>query len=332
MEEVIEEFLKREEEFHLCEKEVNGFQFWQYERYYIDSFLRLSGKTAKSAKGSKRRILKYYLVNSDRIKQKQPIDVCFIPHPRRRLWNGVYECIYTDAVNQKFPASISLERLYERNHMEPILSSNVVYMDRTVIEASLYNILNGVLRKGKKKKIAEQIYKEISISMQGLLTEEQMKKIARKTSDDYYIYKYSYRKLKTMLSQMKPKIVVEVVSYNSKCMVINEICKELGILTIELQHGWIGRDHVAYNYAPGSVVKQFPDKIYLFGEYYKTKANFPISQDNLIITGFPYYERELQKYKELRRKDTRYTILFLSQGSYAKSPPQHPHLIFPENG
>ena len=125
-----------------------------------------------------------------------------------------------------------------------------------------------------------------------------------------------------MLSQMKPKIVVEVVSYNSKCMVINEICKELGILTIELQHGWIGRDHVAYNYAPGSVVKQFPDKIYLFGEYYKTKASFPISQDNLIITGFPYYERELQKYKERRRKDTRYTILFLSQGSYAKSLPQ----------
>lgn len=321
MKSIIEKILEREAQYHLCTREINGFQYWQYERFQVNKYMRqIDEPDLARDKINILQLCKYYLCNRCYTKQAQTTDVCFISHPRRQFIEDHYECIYTDALAKKFSNTVTFENFFARDHLEPIASANVIYMDRPVIESELYERLMGLLK--REKRVSDKIYKELSVALNGLLTHEQLREISKRGAKDYYRYQYLRMRFKKILKRMNPKLVVEVVSYVPKCMIINELCKDMGIQTIELQHGWIGRDHVAYNYAPGSVVKQFPDKIYLFGEYYKTKASFPISQDNLIITGFPYYERELQKYKERRRKDTRYTILFLSQGSYAKSLPQ----------
>ena len=321
MKSIIEKILEREAQYHLCTREINGFQYWQYERFHVNKYMRqVDEPDLARDKINILQLCKYYLCNRCYTKQAQTTDICFISHPRRQFIEDHYECIYTDALAKKFSNTVTFENFFARDHLEPIASANVIYMDRPVIESELYERLMGLLK--REKRVSDKIYKELSVALNGLLTHEQLREISKRGAKDYYRYQYLRMRFKKILKRMNPKLVVEVVSYVPKCMIINELCKDMGIQTIELQHGWIGRDHVAYNYAPGSVVKQFPDKIYLFGEYYKTKASFPISQDNLIITGFPYYERELQKYKERRRKDTRYTILFLSQGSYAKSLPQ----------
>lgn len=319
MRKIVSELLERERKYHLCEKDFNGFQFWQYERFYIDKCLRTSDEPhidQKRENGWK--LLKYYLTKRGRIGKGKQTDICFVSHPRRKLRDGRYECIYTDEIAERFPNAVTLENFYAREHLEPIRSANVVYMDRTIIEAEIYERLMRFLQRKKRQKIAEEICEALRDPLQGILEPEKLKKIARRAAGDYYRYKYSYRKFETVLRRMNPKILVEVVAYGPKCMILNEICKKLGILTIELQHGWIGEEHIAYNYASDGPVRQFPDKIYLFGDYYRTNVRFPISQEQIVSVGFPYYEREQREHAGYRRLDKRYTVLFLSQGMYAQ--------------
>lgn len=54
--------------------------------------------------------------------------------------------------------------------------------------------------------------------------------------------------LRRIIKSISPKVIVEVVGYETNKMIINEIAHEMGISTIELQHGVIGRGHIAYNY------------------------------------------------------------------------------------
>ncbi len=315
---IVEEILKREEKYRLCEKQINGFQFWQYERFYIYKNMRTPDKPFMKPKIKKWKLLKHYITHSGRVRKGMQIDICFLAHPRRCLKEGKYECIYTDEIARKFPDSITLERFYEEDHLEPVQSSNIVYMDRAIMEAALYSVWKVRFCKRSREKVEKRIHSEINAAMQGILTSAQIKESTGRAVGAYYRYQYTYKRLKKMLTRMNPKIVVEVVSYSQQCMIINEICKELGITTIELQHGWIGKNHLAYNYPAGSVIRQFPDKIYLFGDYYKNDIRCPISKDKLISVGFPYYERELEKYREHQRMDKRYTVLFLSQGRFTR--------------
>ena len=287
--------------------------------FYIYKNMRTPDKPFTKAKIKKWKLLKYYITHSGRVRKGVQTDICFLAHPRRCLKEGKYECIYTDEIVKKFPNAITLERFYEEDHLEPVQSQNIVYMDRAIMEAALYSVWKMRFCKKSREKVEKRIYEEINVAMRGILTSEQMMESARRAAGAYYRYQYTYKRLKRMLARMKPGIVVEVVSYSQQCMIINEICKELGITTIELQHGWMGKNHLAYNYPAGSVVRQFPDKMYLFGDYYKGDIRCPIPKDKLISVGFPYYERELREYKKHRRTDGRYTVLFLSQGRFTRS-------------
>lgn len=316
---LVEEILKSEEKYRLWEKEINGFQFWQYERFYIYKNMRTPDKPFVKPEIKKWKLLKYYITHSGRMRKGMQVDICFLAHPRRSLKEGKYECIYTDELAKKFPNSITFERFYEEDHLEPAQSPNIVYMDRAIMEAALYSAWKMRFCRRSREKVEKRIYDEIEVAMHGILTSEQVRESARRAAGAYYRYQYTYKRLKRLLARMKPKIVVEVVSYSQQCMIINEICKELDITTIELQHGWLGKNHLAYNYPAGCVIRQFPDKMYLFGDYYKNDIRCPIPKDKLISVGFPYFERELREYKAHRRTDERYTVLFLSQGRFTRS-------------
>lgn len=313
----VKELLNREKECQLYEKEINGFQFWQYERFYIFSCLQSTETPNAYTQNlpSLNNTLKYYIKNSRRLNVKNNVDICFFPHPRR-VFNGIaYESIYTDGIAEKFPNSVSVERFYEMQHLEPIQSSNVLYLDRTIIEAKILFLLTKKCLKKQVKKLKTQIRAELQNALQGIATQDQIEKITLHTLQDYYLYQYYHKYYYRLLLKLKPKLIVEVVSYNIHCMVVNEVCKDLGITTIELQHGYIEPNHLAYNYAPNTTIRQFPDKIYLFGDFYKKNAQYPISQDNLVVVGFPYFERELEKHQVIKKEDYQCTIVFLSQGT-----------------
>ncbi|MGN0308768.1 MAG: hypothetical protein ACI4DN_11200, partial [Lachnospiraceae bacterium] len=131
-------------------------------------------------------------------------------------------------------------------------------------------------------------------------------------------YKGSMKSTKKLLKRLNPGIVVEVVGYNPFCMLINEICKEKKIPTIELQHGTMN-GHIAYEYGVEHEIKQFPDKLFLFSEYWKGQIHVPIRDEELIVTGYPYFEHKQNEVRAIEEyADGKINILFISQGTIGK--------------
>jgi hypothetical protein len=99
---------------------------------------------------------------------------------------------------------------------------------------------------------------------------------------------------------------------------VNSIAKIKNIPTIELQHGIIGKNTIAYNFYKKMNIATFPDFIFLFGDFWKNEARFPINDSKLISVGWPYYEIKRNRYLKLKEKNLKNKILFLSQGTVGK--------------
>ena len=128
-------------------------------------------------------------------------------------------------------------------------------------------------------------------------------------------YHYLYKKFYKLINIIKPKVIIEVVHYDFIKMIFNEIADSLGIPTIELQHGTIYNDHLAYQYDTDKHIKQFPSEIFLFSDFWKKNMNPPIENKYLVATGFPFFETKLNFYKNKMKLKDKYTILFISQST-----------------
>lgn len=83
-------------------------------------------------------------------------------------------------------------------------------------------------------------------------------------------YKSGIKSFKKLITKIHPKIVMEIAAYSSYCMLINKICNENHIPVIELQHG-VMNNHLAYAYATDEMLRQLPNKIFLFSEFWKKR-------------------------------------------------------------
>jgi hypothetical protein len=89
--------------------------------------------------------------------------------------------------------------------------------------------------------------------------------------------------------------------------------KFCGTECIELQHGTMNKFHMGYSYPNHNSVDYFPDKMYVFGQYWKEHVRLPLKPENVIVKGFPYFNAVSRKYLHLKKNKNQITIL--SQGS-----------------
>jgi len=124
---------------------------------------------------------------------------------------------------------------------------------------------------------------------------------------------------KRILEQIRPKILIEPFHYTPFILSINSLCKTLGIKTIELQHGAMGRYHIPFNFKKKVVLEGFPDYIFLFGRFWHDITRFPVAEERLIVTGFPHFEKAANCPKRILNPIVgKKMILFLSQGTIGK--------------
>ena len=93
-----------------------------------------------------------------------------------------------------------------------------------------------------------------------------------------------------------------VCYYGFKMMLLCETAKELGIPVVELQHGTMGKEHIAYNFLKKRRLKSFPDYIFTFSQYDKKAARFPLTSDRIYAVGYPEMENKIIEYKKLFKK------------------------------
>jgi len=336
---MIEKFLTYEMDHELFKLTIKGCNFWHLCRYSIyNEIIKLNYDIGQAHNS----VYKLNFISRQLIRIKQlanaffhnPLiglkhkDILIFNHERRVKVGQTYDCIYTDelASNMTF-SNYVFEDSFVGIHEKPTATKNLKYTDYLDLMVSMR----------KRLKITPKIDLEeqniIIKAIEGVNTISEHKvdvqlwtRTVVSMIEDYLIrYKY-YRKI---IEKVEPNAIIEVVSYGYKRLVINCIAKEIGIPTIELQHGTMGKTHIAYNFMEKMTLAAFPDYVFLYGTYWKDETRFPIEESHVKVTGWPYYEKNLKssriknrdestKERSLIEASKKMTILFVSQGTTGK--------------
>lgn len=324
----IAKFNEIEEKYHLLEVNIEGYFFWIYERNNIAWIYEREMNRLQIAHNEKKektilRVKKKFTTLSNIIKSGRiphvDCELLVINHPRRVLVDDAYECIYTDEFVNKHGKSVVLEKAYQGMHYQPIKTSNIMYIDWLDIKSFWYCVFcRNIFRKQYdrfRQYILKVLRDPIAELNQYYKVEVQPESLVDNIIYGIYMHHIEKKYFGRIIRKLSPKAILEVVSYSRECMVANEIAKDMGIPTIELQHGTIGQEHLAYNYPMGCSIAQFPTRLFLFSDFWKDKFQPPIKNSYKYSVGYPYLERMEQKYKPLRdKKRDKKSILFLSSG------------------
>lgn len=319
-----DKFIKYEYDKKLFDDKINNINYWYYIRENI--YEKLNNQINKNCTISNNSpkhsfihylkllynlIINYFFYNPLLFLKKK--DVLILSCSRRIKDDKSYECIYTDIISKNLkPSYYVFEEAFEYIHLKPVATKNLRYLDyikvNSAIKKRLFKLfkINKLVQvdRIKIKELVEDINLKFSVSIS-------KHEIIAFVEDTLQSYNCTYSYYEKILKKVKPKAIIEICHYEFTKLLINEVAKNNGVKIIELQHGVIGTNHEAYNFYEKINIKSYPDYIFLFGEYWKKNARFPIENSNLMVTGFPYFENKIKSIK--KRVVQKKIILFISQ-------------------
>lgn len=329
IQQIYEQFLELEDREKLFERvQINQIKIWHYIRFSIYALVTHKfgvvenpndqEKFYKKSNTLKNWIDDNILKNQFRIGHK---DVFILNHPRRMKNGKYYRCIYTDEWLRNFRRSYYVYELpyYGKYHFKPVKTKNLRYIDQEkythLFKRNYYD--SSVSRK-EARKLANYIITILENEFEILLQLDERKKIlnliiwsvvAREGLRDYYSY---------LLSRIKPKIIIYVVGYGLDQMILAELGRELGIPTIELQHGQIGDVHLAYNFKGNVRLNAFPQYLFVYGQYDKNKIKNHIRKEDIYVVGSPELDKKVDYYNKSisKKKKKKKIITFIAGGEY----------------
>ena len=329
----IDDFIRIEQKYDLYHLEVDDVQPWMYYRssfwnYQICKELLSLSSNIQRRDGIKSHVQqlknKLHSIMNGNARKTCKADIVFCSHPRRIKANGYFECIYTDCLLDRYPRSIVWEEPFLERHLTPVKAEHIFYTDLLEMRARWYRKMLSRLKTSKYQRIYEKIQKgfakplkEIGEAYQFEISSEE---IYSKLTEIVLEIRTLRAAIDKRLDKIAPRLIVEVVWYNKGSMVLNELAKAKGIPTVELQHGTMHTAHAAYQFADGcGEIKQFPNYVFVFSEYWKNCAHLPVDDARIKVTGYPYFERQLCQYKKADVGAGKITnIIFVSQGTIGR--------------
>ena len=332
--ELIDKFIKFEYEEDLFNKEIQGIKFWHFIRFSIynkilkqkynfgQAHSNLSGKKFITKVWYKFRQLPNFILKSPLYGLKQK-DILVLNHQRRVKNGNYYDCIYTDEILENIKKSYYVfEEPYLEKHFKPIRTKNIRYFDYInfiiAIKIKAFKFINpnyGTLC----KKDLNELYLLLNNINKIFDVKIDDDKAIKEIKNIILVYRLSKKYYEKILNKIRPKVIIEVCSYGFSRFLFNELAKKRGIKIVELQHGTMGKYHIAYNFYKKIKLDTFPEYILLFGDFWKNNTRFPLKKENLIVTGFPYFEGRLKELTINNRKSSKKeNILFISQGTVGK--------------
>lgn len=337
--ELLERFLEFEYRNNLFEQEISGVKFWHFIRYgtYADILLKQLMETGEvrdrltpsemagveKVKAYWQRLSKYArnCFGARSLRGLSGKELLFLCSPRRVKDDDRYICPYTDTFLHDLRYSYYvLEQPYRGKHFRPVETNNLKYFDQALLKAGLKRTANKLrFRYGSSTNkfavvngLAEKLEHEFGVTVDrrgfGNSIMDLVQRICALSGE-----------IEKILRKIRPRLIIEVCSYDSIHMLVTSVAKRLGIRTAELQHGIMGRYHLAYNFLEKRNLETFPDYVLLFGKYWKESTRFPVNGERLIVTGFPYFEDKVKRHrnKKVQLHDPK-TVLFISQGTIGK--------------
>lgn len=113
------------------------------------------------------------------------------------------------------------------------------------------------------------------------------------------------------------KVVIAVGSGFPHYYFTNRMLRRRGIISVELQHGYITKNNIMYNYADVLVNKAqvkagIPDFILTYGEWWNSQMNCPIKK---VSIGNPYHEYCIKKISQVSKKNRNILIIGVGENT-----------------
>lgn len=325
-------FLNFEADHNLFDSKIQGVNFWHISRKMIYEEITIK-KTRNHIGAAHDNVNNISLIKKLKLKAFQippavfrnPLighekaDILVFNHSRRIKINGKFDCVYTDEIlNELNNSSVVIEQSYLSTHKRPVRTKNLKYTDAINFLANKNKKI--IFNKISKIKSDNEVIMNLLILIENefsitLNKNEILDKIFMMVS--MYLAMYPY--LEKIIKRTQPKVIIEVVSYEISRYIINAIAHDMNIPTIELQHGTMGKYHIAYNFKDINKLPTFPDYVFTFGQFWKDTTNFPLSESKVKVVGWPYYEKKVKENNQIstvKYTDTKkINILFISQGT-----------------
>lgn len=232
--------------------------------------------------------------------------------------------LYYNKVNEYFvdlfrDKTCYIETSKDRKYFLPKIRKNLYFKDLIGLKIFLKSKTVGSLKKEDCKVIDDFIEKLKSVFYEHDLDfkyyEKKLIGILRKIP--FYFIEYE-----KILKRSNPKVIfVEDGNYGGENSVLIAIAKSFGIKVGEFQHGYVGLNHVAYNYQFDNI-KNIEEYKRFVPDYYLTYGKF-WSENIRIIgksveVGNPHFENMIKKYIRKTRVEEEKNILVVSQGTVTK--------------
>lgn len=325
----LQPFLDIEKKYDLYHIEINGTNIWQYSRFklwYQICADELSMAPAFASLKKKEKLKAYLKTFRYILTHKNSRKICkadiFLCGSGAKIKRGEsYQDKYLGELENAFRDSFIMEPC-SMNHAWPTQSQKEYYTEPIYLKSWFLVRLRLLLNKKEYNRIYQEIEKAFTVPLKEIMetyhVKVDTKSLFGKMAISAIKIRQNKKEYKRLFSRVKPKVIIQICHYSRVMMIINEVAKEMGISTIELQHGAMAADHIPYQYAEEcGVIRQFPDYIFTFSEYWKAEIHPPIKKDCVKAVGFPYLEQVCRLYPK-KKKDERQTILFISQGPIAK--------------
>lgn len=303
-------FFEMEKKYDMLSEKFPHAEIWKFIRTEVmrimlehekDICVTMSETIDKSQ--SKESKLHKYIVNPYKAGKK---DILMIGLGRRH-WNGsFYEDPILDPLCERLPYSYYIYEYAYREHFEPTPNGKVKYLDRYMQPIKLNE---------KKKKEAREINDYfigiIEKEMQSYWTNTEKERLCWNIYFLFSTLDTNYRLFASIvLKKVRPKVIIMVNAPDMWNMIIIQEAKKVHIPVVELAHGTMGNENVAYNFYKKINLDTSPDYILVFGEYDRRIANYIIDKEKVIPVGSPVLEKKSRIVP--REKDERIRVTFFA--------------------
>jgi len=312
---ICEKIWEIERKYDLLNQQIQGVYFWKLIRFQLyKNITRSAGifeVTTQFEQSIFQKIkdLPIVLINTyfySAYKKKSKKDILIFESGRKILVNNKYIDIYTEVLIKKLNDEnknyeiIDLPHLRKHYNKPDKVRS---YYEHIYINYIFQRLFAKIKLSENELNLIFRIEKDLNLNFGINIL---LKNLIENTIKLFKLEKKYHKKL---LVKRKVKKVYLVCSYGRESII--QACKENNIECIELQHGTMGKYHLGYSFPYNNEVPYFPDKIYLFGQFWYDNTPLPIKPENIEIVGYSYLEQSIRQFRKLGKVKNQ--ILFISQ-------------------
>ena len=308
-----------EDKYNLLDYEIDDVKVWQYLRMEIYYLLakdlgileqrHVSQQSASVVLRNSLTLVKNLFVGNPFLMLNKQKDVLVFTHNRSKKIKDKFEDIYTKSLVSDLrslkKSYLCFEKPYQGQHVRK-KNSDIRYLDFILSASVCYGMIYQI-----KNKSALEVMRKVELEIESYTARSiDLIKLLKKNVGRYKLGYMLYSKL---FKRVNPKVIYSVASYSYLGDMI-AAAKNLGIQTIELQHGVVSKYHIGYSFPKKQSLLYYSDVFYSWGEFWnKSVVN---AFDEVEVKGFPYFRNNSIYYQGIKKENK---ILVLSQAALGEN-------------